>query len=153
MKIKSLSLALVAMLALGVVANAELGGGRKAQSNARQGPAGLRGHGQVSGLYPGRHQPVWVRVRNPFGHRARVRWIRTRVGDAGPGCASDNVVALSSRGLRELANGKWRHVRIPARQWRRVRVRTRMRRRAPDACQGATFPLRFVIKVKVWQRR
>jgi hypothetical protein len=44
-------------------------------------------------------------------------------------------------------------VRIPARQWRRVRVRARMRGRAPDACQGASFPLRFRIKVKVWQRR
>jgi len=44
-------------------------------------------------------------------------------------------------------------VRIPAREWRRVRVRTRMRARARDACQGVSFPLRFRIKVKVWQKR
>jgi hypothetical protein len=153
MKIKSLCLALAAMLALGVASHAELGGDRGAQPQVREGPSGLRGHGQANGFYPGRHQPVWVRVRNPFGHRARVRWIRTRVADAGPACAGDNLVARPSRGLRELANGKWRHVRIPAHGWRRVRVRTMMRRRAPDACQGATFPLRFLIKVKVWQGR
>jgi hypothetical protein len=151
-KIKALGLALAAALVLGVVANAELGG-RGAEPAGRQVPSGLRGHGQASGFYPGRHQPVWVHVRNPYGHRARVRWIRTSVGDAGPGCAADNLVARRSRGLRGLPGGRWRHVRIPARQWRRVRVRARMRGRAPDACQGASFPLRFRIKVKVWQRR
>jgi hypothetical protein len=153
MRIQALGLALVATLALGVVAHAGLGGGRDAELAARQVPSGLRGHGQASGFYPGGHEPIWVHVRNPFNHRLRVRWIRTSVGDAGHGCSADNLVARRSRGLRELASGKWRHVRIPAREWRRVRVRTRMRARARDACQGVSFPLRFRIKVKVWQKR
>ena len=152
-RVKTLGLALVASLALGVVAHAELWGGPNAGPAARQVPSGLRGHGQASGFYPGGREPVWVHVRNPFHHRLRVRWIRTSVGDASPGCSADNLVARRSRGLRELAGGNWRHVRIPARQWRRVRVRTRMRARAPDACQGVSFPLRFRIKVKVWQMR
>jgi hypothetical protein len=150
MKSKVLCLALAAALAVGV-AYAERGGSR--HPLAAEVPAGLRGHGQASGFYPGGHNPVWVRVRNPFGHRARVRWIKTRVGDARPDCPADNIVARRSRGLRQLPNGKWHHVRIPARKWGRVRVRTRMRSRAPDACQGASFPLRFRIKVKVWQKR
>jgi len=153
LKIHALGLALVATLALGVVSHAELWGGPEAKPAARHVPSGLRGHGQASGFYPGGHAPVWVRVRNPFRHRARVRWIRASVGKAGPGCPADNLVPRRSRGLRQLESGKWRHVLIPARQWRRVRVRTRMRSRAPDACQGATFPLRFRIKVKVWQKR
>jgi hypothetical protein len=152
-KIKALGLALVATLALAVASHAELWGGAGAGPTARQIPSGLRGHGQASGFYPGGHQPVWVRVRNPFSHRARVRWIRTSVGSAGPGCSADNLVARRSRGLRQLRSGRWRHVLIPARQWRRVKVRARMRVRAPDACQGVTFPLRFRIKVKVWQHR
>ena len=153
-KIKAvLCVAVAAGLAAGVASHAELGSGSGSQLAAREAPAGLRGHGHASGFYPGRHRPVWVQVRNPFGHRARVRWIRTSVGDASAGCSGGNLVAQRSRGLRQLASGKWHHVRIPARQWRRVRVRTRLRSRAPDACQGATFPLRFLIKVKIWQRR
>jgi hypothetical protein len=153
MRFRALGLALVATLALGVASHAQLGGGPGAEPAARHVPPGLRGQGHASGFYPGGHGPVWVRVRNPFDHRARVRWIRTYVGKAGPGCPADNLVARRSRGLRQLQSGKWRHVLIPARQSRRVRVRTRMRARAPDACQGASFPLRFRLKVKVWQRR
>jgi hypothetical protein len=153
MRISVLGLALVATLALGVVSHAQFGGDPGAEPAARQVPAGLRGYGQASGFYPGGHRPVWVRVRNPFNHRARVRWIRTSVGDAGPGCVADNLVARRSRGLRQLSSGKWRHVLVRARQWQRVRVRTRMRARAPNACQGVTFQLRFRIKVKVWQKR
>jgi hypothetical protein len=153
MRFCALGVVLVATLALGVGSYAELGGGPGAEPAARHVPSGLRGHGQASGFYPGGHAPVWVRVRNPFHHRARVRWIRASVGKGGPGCAADNLVPRRSRGLRQLQSGKWRHVLIPARQWRRVRVRTRMRPRAPDACQGVTFPLRFRIKVKVWQKR
>ncbi len=155
MKIKTLILVLGVTLALGAIAYAGLGhgpGGDRRAGGAAAGAAspGLSGYGEASGFYPGRHQAVWVRVRNPFDDRVRVRSIRTRVADAAPGCASDNIVARHSRGLRQLRRGNWRHVRIPPHQSRRVRVRMRLRARATDACQGATFPLRFRIKVKVW---
>ncbi len=144
------------MLALGAVAYAGIGRdpGRERGDppSAGAGSSAVSGYGEASGFYPGRRQPVWVRVRNPFDNRVRVRWIRTRVGDAGPGCTSENVVARHSRGLRQLRRGNWRHVRIPPHQSRRVRVRMRLRARAADGCQGATFPLRFRIKVKVWGR-
>lgn len=157
MKIKTLSLVLAVTLALAALAYAGLGDRRSGERRADAASAGaenpgLSGYGEASGFYPGRRQPVWVRVRNPFDDRVRVRWIRTRVSDAGPGCTGDNIVARHSRGLRELKRGNWRHVRIPPHQSRRVRVRMRLRARATDACQGATFPLRFRIKVKVWGR-
>jgi hypothetical protein len=152
MKIKTLSLVLAAVLALGALAYAALGQGGSDQVADAAAPdtPGLRGHGEASGFYPGLHQPLWVRVRNPLDDRVRVRSIRTRVGSAGPGCSSDNLVARHSRGLRQLRRGNWRHVRIPPHGSRRVRVRVWMRPRAPDACQGATFPLRFRIRARVW---
>ncbi len=149
MKTKALTLALVAAVASGALAYAALRDGHGSPPPPRE-PPGLRAEGHVTGLYPGRHRPVWVRVRNPFDRRARLRWIRTRVSDAGPGCSQGNIVPRRSRGLRQLKSGHWRHVRIPAHQTRRARVRLRMRARAPDTCQGATFPLRFRVKLKVW---
>jgi hypothetical protein len=153
MKIKTLSLALGAALALGALAFAGLGGGAGADRvSAPASGAEVTGHAEASGFYPGRRQPVWVRVRNPFDQRVRVRSIRTWVRDPGTGCAGDNLVPRRSRGLRQLRRGNWRHVRIPPHRSRRVRVRTRLRAKAPDPCQGTTFPLRFRIKVKVWGR-
>jgi hypothetical protein len=149
MKIKTLSLALLATLATGALAYAALTGGHASPAPPRE-PAGLRVEGHVTGLYPARHKPVWVHVRNPFDRRARVRWIRTRVLDVGPDCSQDNIAPRRSRGLRQLKSGRWRHVKIPPHQTRRVRVRLRMRERAPDGCQGARFPLRFRVKLKVW---
>jgi hypothetical protein len=149
MKIKTLSLALLASVATVAVAYAALRDEHPRPAPPRDVP-GLRAEGHMTGLYPGRHRPVWVHVRNPFDHRARVRWIRTRVIDARPDCSPDNLAPRRSRGLRQLKSGRWRHVRIPPHQTRRVRVRMRMRARAPDSCQGAVFPLRFRVKLKVW---
>jgi hypothetical protein len=149
MKTKALTLALVATMATAALAYAALRD-RQASPAPPRTPAGLRAEGHVTGLYPGRHRPVWVHVRNPFDRRARVRWIHTRVIDAGPGCSDDELAPRRSRGLRQLKSGHWHHVRIPPYQTRRARVRLRMRARAPDACQGATFPLRFRVKLKVW---
>jgi hypothetical protein len=149
MKTKALILALVATVATAALAYAALRDGHASPAPPRE-PPGLRAEGHVTGLYPGRHRPAWVHVRNPFDRRARVRWIRTRVIDAGPGCSRDNIAPRRSRGLRQLKSGRWRHVRIPAHQSRRVRVRLRMRYRAGDSCQGARFPLRFRVKLKVW---
>jgi hypothetical protein len=156
MNVKTLNLVLGASLALGALAFAGLGGGVGAEranpASSSTSGAEVTGYGQASGFYPGRHQPVWVRVRNPFDQRVRVRAIRTWVREPGAGCAGDNFVARRSRGLRQLRRGNWRHVRIPPHRSRRVRVRTRLRAKAPDPCQGTTFPLRFRIKVKVWGR-
>jgi hypothetical protein len=154
MKTKTLCVALLAALAAGALAYAELGHGRRGEPStgtpAPRESSGLRADGQVTGLYPGRHKPLWVQVRNPFDRRARVRWIRTWVKDAGPDCADRYVVPRKSRGLRQLRSGRWRHVLLPPHQTRRVRVRLRMTSGAPNACQGQAFPLRFRVKVKVW---
>jgi hypothetical protein len=150
MKTKTLSVTLVAVLAAGALAWAELGPGKRTDLSPPRESPGLRANGHVSGLYPGLHEPVWVHVRNPFARRARVRWVRTWIRDAGRDCPGAYLVPRRSRGLRQLASGRWRHVLVPPQQTRRVRVRMRMRRDAPDACQGVSFPLRFEVKVKVW---
>jgi hypothetical protein len=156
MKVKTTFLALAITLAAGVLAYGTVVDGKGSHPASRAVGADkssprLRAVGGVRGLYPGGHGPVWVRVRNPFDDRVRVRWIRTRVKDAGSSCSRDNLVARRSRGLRQLRGGAWRHVRVPPHQARRVRVRIRMRRGAFDACQGARFPLRYRVKVKAWR--
>ena len=153
MKVKAAYPALAVALAAGVLAYAAVVDGKAGHPGPGAKGAGkssphLRAAGSVSGLYPGGHRPLWVRVRSPFQDPVKVRWIRTRVLDAGPRCSRQNLLARPSRGLRELRSGGWRHVGIPPHGSRQVRVRIGMRRGALDACQGARFPLRFRVKVK-----
>jgi hypothetical protein len=150
MKTKAVYLALAIALACGAVAYGALGGSdadRVAGPRAFGPRVKLSGH--VKGLYPGRHRRIRVTVRTPFRHGVKVRLVVARVKDAGPGCSRHNLVTRRSRGLRPVRGGGWRHVRIAPHSARRVRVWLRMRRRAPDACQQARFPLRFRARVRV----
>jgi hypothetical protein len=90
--------------------------------------------GRVQGLYPGARRELPLMVVNRTGNPMRVTAIRVRVGDANAGCASATLVPTSFRGS----------MRVPAGSIRRLRLPIRMRVSAPDACQGASYPLAFI---------
>ena len=152
MKTKAVYLVFAMALASGAVAYGALGGSHAdrvagPRAFAEDGPR-VKLSGHTKGLYPGRHRRIRVTVQNPFPHAVKVRLVVARVKDAGPGCSRHNLVTRRSRELRPVRGGGWRHVRIAPHSARRVRVWLRMRRRAPDACQRARFPLRFRAKVR-----
>jgi hypothetical protein len=89
--------------------------------------------GEVGGLYPGAEVTLQTRVTNPHPFPIRVTSVAATVGDAGPGCPAS---MLEVGGSEEA-------VEIPAGETRSVPLAVRMDRTAPDACQGATWPLEF----------
>lgn len=85
------------------------------------------------GLYPNADVTVPVRVHNPFDYDIAVHTASVQVGDAGPGCPRTNLEAATFSGdvvVRAGADGV-------------VPVHMHMPAGAPDACQGASFPLVF----------
>ena len=83
------------------------------------------------GLFPGADTTVPVTVRNPQQYALLIRSATISVIDASPQCVASNVTAFPFTGDVTVAAGV--SVTIP--------VRMRMSPSAPDACQGATFPL------------
>jgi LPXTG-motif cell wall-anchored protein len=86
---------------------------------------------EYTGLYPSADVSVPVTVHNPEPYAIAVHTAAVLVGDANAGCPASNLIASSFSG----------DVVAPARGDAVVPIRMRMPRTAPDACQGATFPL------------
>jgi hypothetical protein len=120
------ALPLVAVLAAGAAVGA-VGSGQ----HARVRPFTLSGH--VSGLYPGARRRLTIVIRNHSRRPLRIRSVTARVRDAGPACRGRNLRISRFRG----------RLRLRARRARRIAVTVLMRPDAPDACQGARFPLVF----------
>jgi hypothetical protein len=118
---------LLAVLATGAEA------GRREQADARSVPRTITLRGHVSGLYPG--AKVWLPLvlRNPNKIPLTIQRITTRVGNAAPGCPSTFLRVRPFDGS----------LRVPARGTAQASLKVRLRRKAPDACQGARFPLTF----------
>jgi len=102
----------------------------------------LRVHGHIQGLYPGAAQRLRVKVRNGYRRDIVVRKVRAIVGDGGPGCTRQNLWTKRFRG----------HRRIRAHKSRRVSLPIGMQAGAPQACQGARFPLRFRARARAAHR-
>ena len=85
------------------------------------------------GLYPTADLDVPVTVHNPQSYALAVRTATVVVGDANPRCTRASVRAQSFAG----------DVTVPAGGSSTIPVRMHMLASAPDACQGATFPLTF----------
>ena len=98
-------------------------------------PLVVRGH--VRGLYPGASKRLRVVVRNRAEVVVRLERLDVRVADASPRCRAANVTVRGFEGSKP----------IPAGGRRRLRLRARMRAAAPNACQGARFPLTFTARV------
>jgi hypothetical protein len=95
----------------------------------------VRGH--VRGLYPGAHKEMRVQVRNGLPQQVSLVSVRARVSDASPTCKRQNLSVKRFRGnkpIRAYSNTK-------------VHVQVTMKSIAPDACQGARFPIKFKARV------
>jgi hypothetical protein len=100
---------------------------------ARAGTPTFRVTGSVKGMFPGRVKRIRLRVRNRFDFPIRVREVRAIVLRPGPGCPG-----------RVIRIKPWRgRLKVPPRSARVIRPRVRMRIKIPNACQGATFPIRY----------
>ena len=131
----SITLAVAAALAGGVVAYADLtgpGAGDPAPRTEQHNPAiAIKGH--VKGLYPGAQKTLRARARNKAPYAVALRSVKAKVKKAGPGCPRKAVSTKPSKGQRT----------IPAHRSRRIEIRVKMKASAPDACQNATFRIRF----------
>jgi hypothetical protein len=94
--------------------------------------------GDVVGLYPGVRMPLTISVTNPNPFPIIVEWISVKPRKANAGCVAKVLRAIGwSTPILVTAGGN-----------RQVTTYVHMRLRAPDACQGATFPLIY----KGWAR-
>jgi hypothetical protein len=94
-------------------------------------PSVVNGH--VSGLYPGLRKQMRIVVRNPQTFTVHVTQVTARVSNASSTCRSRNVRIARFTGSRT----------IPAHGRITIYLASRMRRKAPNACQGARFPVTF----------
>jgi LPXTG-motif cell wall-anchored protein len=86
-----------------------------------------------TGLYPDADVTVPVTVHNPMAYDLAVHAANVRIGDASGGCTAGYLEASSFSG--DVVAPAYRDTTIP--------IRMHMLASAPDACQGATFPLSF----------
>lgn len=126
----ALTAAFAALLAGAVLAYAEI--------SARSGPVvhhsnQLKIRGHVNGLYPGKRKPLRVRVHNGTDKTVVMRSLHIKVSAAGHGCAKSNLKASTLKRPRMVPPSRTRKIGIPV----------TMPASAPDACQGAQFPLRY----------
>jgi hypothetical protein len=89
--------------------------------------------GEVDGLYPGAEATLEARVTNPHPFTIRVISTSATVFDASPSCPA----SMLDIGDSETS------VDVPPRGTGTVPLEVRMSLSAPDACQGATWPLEF----------
>jgi hypothetical protein len=89
--------------------------------------------GSLGGLYPGDFAPLRLNVHNPYAFAIVVTSISTAVGPAGPGCGAGNLAVASFSGPLKVPGGGAAH----------TTVTVMLRHKAPDACQGAVFPLTY----------
>jgi hypothetical protein len=95
--------------------------------------------GAVHGLYPGYAGRLELSVRNLRHFAIVVDSITTAVGPARNGCGASYLKVWPFSG----------HVRVLAHGTRMLSVSIKLSHAAPDACQGARFPLRY----SGWGRR
>jgi hypothetical protein len=89
--------------------------------------------GEVDGLYPGASMTLDAVVTNPYPFTISVVSVSVSAADAGPGCPA-SMLSIS---------GSTDAVEIPARSVGTIPLAVRMSSSAPDACQGAVWPLQF----------
>jgi hypothetical protein len=94
--------------------------------------AGFRISGSARDLLPGVLDRLTVTVRNPYPFAIRVTAIRAGARDSGA-CKAENLRLTALR----------RPLVVPQRSVRRFTLPIELASDAPDACQGASFPLVF----------
>jgi hypothetical protein len=96
-------------------------------------PGSFRISGSVAGLYPGAQLPLVLTVTNPEHFAIVVSSLSVTVGAAMPGCGAANLTATSFA----------RSLHVPALGTAAVSVQVTLAHSAPNACQGAVFPLHY----------
>lgn len=90
--------------------------------------------GGVNGLYPGASLPLVLTITNPAAFPIVVTSVSTSVGSpAATGCASTNLTVTQFSG----------RLSVPARSAATLTLTATLSHAAPDACQGAVFPLTY----------
>jgi hypothetical protein len=89
--------------------------------------------GSVGGLYPGLAARLVLTVVNPQRYAIVVKSITTGVGTPKAGCGASNLTVGAFSG----------RLPVSARSSAEVSVRVTLVHSAPDACQGAVFPLQY----------
>jgi hypothetical protein len=91
----------------------------------------IRGH--VVGLFPGERGDLWLTLVNRNNFAINVTSVTVRAGDANPVCTSYYLVPARFSGS----------LRVRANSYRRLKLTVVLRKRAPDPCQDARFPLSY----------
>ena len=107
------------------------GGGAVPKAPPKKDAVTVTGH--VDNLRPGVSTKLKAEVRNNLVNRVELRGRKTKVGDASADCPR---TLLSAEQVR-LKKG------IPARGSRPVKIPVTLPGAAPDACQDASFRLKF----------
>src|SRR5215472_9199147 len=87
--------------------------------------------GGVSGLYPGSSLPLKLTITNPQQFTIDVTSVTTTVGAVSAGCAATLLSVTPFAG----------NLLVPAQGKATLVVQAALDHSAPDACQGAVFPL------------
>jgi len=123
----------VALLAAAVGAYAAFtGSGASERIGATDGPP-VRITGSVTGLYPGASTLLNAAARNRTDRPVRLGWVKTRVRNPVPGCSRLDLDADRIRPATVIPP----HGVLP------LQIPVTMATTTTDACQAATFPLRF----------
>ena len=91
----------------------------------------MRGH--VSGLYPGATVTLQLRIANPALFPIDVTSVTTAVATLRPACPAGSLTVAPFTGS----------FAVPARQTATLPLAATLARAAPNACQGAVFPLQY----------
>ena len=94
--------------------------------------------GFAQGLYPGLRKDIRVAVNNRTSRAVVLKRIKVKIRSANPGCGKRFLGLPGARGIKKM---------IPRRSRRGVTLKVKMFRSAPDACQGAIFPLDYRFKL------
>lgn len=89
--------------------------------------------GGVNGLYPGASLPLVLTISNPHEFKVVVTSVTTLVGTPNAGCSSTNLTVTPFSGS----------LPVPADGTAQLTVMATLSHAAPDACQGAVFPLEY----------
>ena len=128
-----------AALAASVAAYAALGATERGPAPRAPGDTSpVRIRGSIEGLYPGQQTTLRIRVANKTDGRVRVRWVQANVGAGAPECAAD---WLQTQRI-------WPRAALPVGAVLRLDMPIALAAEAPDACQNATFPLRYRARVR-----
>ena len=108
-------------------------GGASHISDRRAAP--FKVSGSVEGLWPGARDVIRLRITNPNSFSIRVRSLKVKAASARPGC-----------GARWMKFPKTLELALKVRKRGRASTSypVQLSKNAPDACQGAQWPLKFV---------